>query len=147
MLGVKALSELSSAEFRRRAFELSPEIARRCRFILEENDRVVALAEALPAGDHGRIARLSADSFAGAMTLYEIGTPAMEAMMQGMLAAPGVIGARQAGAGFGGCMVAFVDAARVEAFGKAVRESYSAATGKEADVYAVAAGPGAGLLK
>ena len=48
-------------------------------------------------------------SYAGARDLYEIGAPSMDAMMAAMLAAPGVIGARQAGAGFGGCMVALVE--------------------------------------
>ena len=38
--------------------------------------------------------------------------------MEAMLTAPGVIGARQAGAGFGGCMVAFVQTGAVEAFSR-----------------------------
>ena len=54
-------------------------------------------------------ARFCAASFAGARDLYEIVVPEMEAMMEAMLSGPGVIGARQAGAGFGGCMVAFVE--------------------------------------
>ena len=52
----------------------------------------------------------------------------MVAMMDAMLAAPGVIGARQAGAGFGGSMVALVDAACTDAFRTAVRNAYHGAT-------------------
>ena len=48
------------------------------------------------------------ESYRGARDLYQISAPAMESMLQTMLAAPGVIGARQTGAGFGGCMVALV---------------------------------------
>jgi len=70
----------------------------------------------------------------------------MHTMMQAMLAAPGVIGARQAGAGFGGCMVAFVEEGRVEAFAASVRTSYFAATRTQPEVYPVTAAAGAGLL-
>jgi len=67
-------------------------------------------------------------------------------MMAAMLAAPGAIGARQAGAGFGGCMVAFVERDRVAQFIPAARDAYQQATNREPHVYAVAAAPGAGAL-
>jgi len=87
---------------------LSEAVYRRCRFIIEENQRVRDLANALPANDYQAIQRLTAASFAGARDLYEITSPEMLAMMDAMLSGPGIMGARQAGAGFGGCMVAFL---------------------------------------
>jgi len=72
--------------------------------------------------------QICAESFAGARDLYEICSPAMVAMMVAMLAAPGVIGARQAGAGFGGCMVALVDDASTDAFRVAVLDIYHGLT-------------------
>jgi len=72
--------------------------------------------------------------------------PQMEAMIAAMRCAPGVLGARQAGAGFGGCMVAFVERDCVEAFSAHVRAAYQEATGIESAVYAVEAAPGAGPL-
>ncbi len=145
-LGAKALREISLDQFNRRESQLPPEVARRCRFIVEENDRVLDLAEALANGDCLRIRQLCASSFRGAMTLYGIGAPSMEMMMDAMLSAPGVIGARQAGAGFGGCMVAFVEPPRVDAFAAAVRHRYHRATGIQPEVYPVEAAPGAGVM-
>jgi galactokinase len=101
------------------------------------------MALALTAGDRPSVARLCADSFAGARDLYEICSPPMEAMMNAMLAAPGAIGARQAGAGFGGCMVALVDAASSDAFGAAVLDAYRSATDVMPEIYPVEAAPGA----
>jgi galactokinase len=66
--------------------------------------------------------------------------------MQAMLAAPGVIGARQAGAGFGGCMVAFVEQNEVDSFAAAVREAYLATTQTQSEVYPVQAAAGAGVM-
>jgi galactokinase len=70
----------------------------------------------------------------------------MEAMEAAMLSAPGVIGARQAGAGFGGCMVALVEVEEVAVFEAYVRESYVAATNIEPEIYPVQAAAGAGKL-
>jgi galactokinase len=66
--------------------------------------------------------------------------------MDAMLSAPGTIGARQAGAGFGGCMVAFVETDRVSEFERHVRGAYTAATGIKPEVYPVQAAAGAGLI-
>jgi galactokinase len=71
----------------------------------------------------------------------------MHAMMQAMLAAPGILGARQAGAGFGGCLVAFVEAEQVDSFAEFVQESYFAATQTLPELYPAEAAAGAGLLK
>jgi galactokinase len=67
-------------------------------------------------------------------------------MMEAMLTAPGVIGARQAGAGFGGCMVALVDAASAHAFRAAVGDAYRGATQVRAEIYPVEAASGAELF-
>ena len=53
--------------------------------------------------------------------------------------------ARQAGAGFGGCLVAVVGRSQVAAFTQSVRESYFRATQIQPEVYAVDAAAGAGL--
>jgi galactokinase len=127
--GVTALRDVSLEQFALLAAALPAIVAKRCRFILEENQRVLDLALALPAGDQDAICKLTAASFAGARNLYEIVTPEMEKMMEAMLGAPGAIGARQAGAGFGGCMVAFVQDSLAGQFTEYVRQAYTAATG------------------
>ncbi len=144
--GVTHLRDVSLAQFEAHAAALPEVIARRCRFIIEENERVLALARALPAADLAAIHDLMADSYRGARDLYEIGAPAMEAMIEAMQSGPGVIGARQAGAGFGGCMVAFVTHHQADAFAAHVQTVYARATGLQAKIYPVQAAAGAGPL-
>ena len=143
---VTALRDATSEMLERHRDELPEVVERRCRFIIEEDERVLALAGALSTGDRARLGVLLAASYAGARDLYEIGAPVMEAMMDAMLGAPGVIGARQAGAGFGGCMIALVEQGQVDAFGEAVKARYRELTGIEPEVYDVRAAPGAGML-
>lgn len=120
--------------------QLPPQDVMRARYIIEENQRVLDLASALTA-DHqaidiqATIRQLFEGSYSGARDLYEIVSPPMQQMMAAMLAAPGVIGARQAGAGFGGCMVAVVKAGMEQDFGASVKEHYLRETGIEPGIY------------
>jgi galactokinase len=144
--GITALRDVALTQFVAHERDLPDVVAKRCRFIIEENRRVLDLAEALTQSNEARLQRLTAASYAGARDLYEIGAPAMAVMMQAMLSAPGVIGARQAGAGFGGCLVALVQRSHVDAFAAHVLRAYHATANIEAQVYAVQAAPGAGPL-
>ena len=145
-LGVKYLRDVAIEQFTRRERELPSLVARRCRFIIEESERVERLAQALTRNDRAAIGRLTAASYAGARDLFEIGAPAMDAMMRAMTSAPGVIGARQAGAGFGGCLVAFVQETELQKFMAHVARQYAAETGLTPEVYPVSAADGAEVL-
>ncbi|MCZ7539530.1 MAG: galactokinase [Anaerolineae bacterium] len=144
--GVRTLRDATLEQLETGRAVLDDTVYRRSRFIIQENQRVLDLGGALSAKDVPCIAALTAESFAGARDLYEIVVPQMEAMIAAMRCAPGVLGARQAGAGFGGCLVAFVERDCVDEFGAHVRAAYQDATGIESAVYAVEAAPGAGLL-
>ncbi len=143
---IRFLRDVSPEQFAAHEADLPPVVAKRCRFIIEENQRVLDLGDALSGGDLAAVDQLTAESYSGARDLYEIGAPAMEAMMQAMRAGSGVIGARQAGAGFGGCMVAFVQQDCVPQFSASVVAAYHAATAREPKIYSVQAAAGAGPL-
>ena len=114
--GIRALRDVSLDLFEKYASELPGKVARRSRFIIEENARVDALAAALDRDDRPTIQNIMKASFEGARDLFEISGPAMQCMMDAMSAAPGCVGCRQAGAGFGGCLVAIVEKDQVDAF-------------------------------
>lgn len=143
---VRTLRDASLEQLQVHKDALSDVVLRRSQFIIEENARVHALAQALPVKDSDQIGKLTAASYIGAHDLYEIGSSEMESMYQAMTSGPGVIGARQAGAGFGGCMVAMVEHDSADAFANHVKEHYTAATGLSPKVYPVQAAAGAGPL-
>jgi galactokinase len=145
-LGIASLREITPEAFHARAHELPAEVARRCRFIVEETDRAPRLATALAGGDRPAIRELTAASFHGACELFHISVPAMGVMMDAMLGAPGVIGARQAGAGFGGCMVAFIERGQLEPFAGHVAAAYLQGTGSRPGIGAAEAAAGAGVM-
>ncbi len=143
---IQSLRDISPEQFTAEEKRLPAVVARRCRFILEENQRVLSLAEVLPLGTADVLHRLFADSYAGARDLYEIGAPALQAMAEAAAAAPGAIAVRQAGAGFGGCMVALVAVDQVAAFAESTSATYCSRTGLSPHLYAVRPSAGAGVL-
>jgi galactokinase len=85
-------------------------LRRRARHVVTENGRVDQLASALQAVDRSVAGALLAESHASLRDDLEVSTPALDQLVGALVARPGVVGARLTGAGFGGCVVALVDA-------------------------------------
>ena len=144
---IKSLRDATLEQVQAHRADLDPVVYKRCHFIVEENQRVLDMAEALAAGRHEAAGQIACTSFAGARDLYELVSSEMTAMYEAIMSAPGTFGARGAGAGFGGCLVAFVAEDQVEAFGAHVIKDYKARTGIDAQVYPGIAADGAGVLE
>ena len=143
---IKSLRDVSLDLFREHQTNLSDEVRKRAQFIIEENARVGQLAEALKSNDLPAIKELTAASFVGARDLFEISVPAMQQMFDTMISAPGCVGCRQAGAGFGGCMIALVATDHVTDFCESVTANYERESGLKPEVYPVQTAPSAGKL-
>ncbi len=144
MPSVASLRDMDSATLRRHRRLLSETVARRAEHVVAENERVGAAAAALGAGDLAEIGRLFAASHESLRHLFEVSSPALDAMVEIALAVPGVVAARMTGTGFGGCTVNLVRDAAVPALQRAVANEYPRRTGLTGRVYPVAVVSGAG---
>lgn len=145
--GSVQLRDVTPAAFEQGRGGLDPRVARRAGFIIEENQRVLSLANALAHDDRGAVRALCEASFSGAREGFEITVDAMEQLHAAMSTAPGCIGARQAGAGFGGCMVALVEASRTEEFKAATTEAYMESSGRRTNIQVVRPAMGASAAR
>lgn len=144
MPAVASLRDLDSATLRRHRHVLSETVARRAEHVVAENERVVAAVAALSAADLDEVGRIFAASHESLRTLFEVSSPALDAMVEIALAVPGVVAARMTGIGFGGCTVNLVRDAAVPALQRAVAAEYPRRTGLTPRVYPVAVVSGAG---
>jgi galactokinase len=87
-----------------------PILRRRARHVVTENRRVDAMCAALDVGDLAAIGHVLAASHASLRDDYEVSTPVLDDLVDRLVAHRGVIGARLTGAGFGGSVVALVEA-------------------------------------
>lgn len=120
--------------------------ARRARHILTENQRVLDAVAALRRTDFDEFGRLLTASHESMRDDFEITTEQIDEIAAAALRA-GALGARMTGGGFGGCVIALVPAARVDAVADAVRRAMSDSGHPEPTVTRTRAGTGAGSVR
>ena len=118
----------------------------RCRHVITENQRVLAAVAALRSNDTPALGRLLDAAHASMRDDYAASCPEVDALAEIARGAPGCLGARLTGAGWGGCVVALVEADAVEAFRQEVTAGYRQATGLETAPFVCRSGAGAELV-
>jgi len=146
ILGARALRDVDAQKLAANAELLDGTLLRRARHVVSENARVQAGVRALEAGDMPLLGELLSASHVSLRDDYEVSCAELEAMRDAALAAPGCLGARLMGAGFGGCVLALVEATAVDGFAAQVGRRYEAETNLTPDIFATAPADGAGLI-
>jgi galactokinase len=143
---VKALRDVSVADFELHKQKLPEVIRNRAEHVIYENGRVLESRKALNAGDYPAFAKFMDASHESARDLYEVSCAELDAMVEVCRAAPGAMCARLTGAGFGGCTVSLVRDESVGAFLDAVKEGYAKRTGLVPSLYVCTAEDGASVV-
>ncbi len=142
LLGVPALRDLAAADLGGAARDLPDRLTRRVRHVVAENARVARVADLLRADRTREIGPLLTESHASLRDDYEVTVPELDVAVEALLAA-GALGARMTGGGFGGCVIALVEEAAVEACTTAVREAFSGHGFAEPECWTATAAAGA----
>ncbi|HEY5488017.1 MAG TPA: galactokinase [Candidatus Limnocylindrales bacterium] len=143
---IASLRDLDRATLRRQSHFLPDALVRRAEHVIAENERVLTTAGALETGDLDTLGRAFAASHESLRSLYEVGSPATDALIEIALSVRGVIAARMTDAGSGGWTVNLVLEEAVPALQATVAREYPARTGLDARVYPVAVVDAAGLV-
>ena len=141
---VSALRAVTLAELESEQANLSELDYKRARHVITENQRTLDALAALKAIDVSQLGRLMNASHDSLKDDFSTSTAEMDclvSLIQSQTAEQG--GARMTGGGFGGCVVAVMPKALVEAVTQNVKAQYQKQTGLRADVYVCAAVQGA----
>ncbi len=145
-LGVAGLREVNPTELDAALGRLPAEVARRrVRHVVTENQRVLETVTLLRAGRIREIGPLLTASHASMRDDFEITVPEVDTAVAAALAA-GAYGARMTGGGFGGCVLALVDAAAADVVSAAVAQAYAERGFTEPRSFTALPGPGATRL-
>lgn len=144
--GVKALRDVDVATVEQRAGGLDETTRRRARHVITENARTLEAVDAMRRGDAVAVGELLAASHRSLRDDFEVSNTALDAMVRAAAAHEACYGARMTGAGFGGCAVALIEAARADAFVETVAADYEKATGLTPAVYVCSATNGAEVV-
>jgi len=136
IMGVSKLRDADEAMLEAAKGKMSDVVYRRARHVITENDRCVRFRDALEAGDVTLAGRLMRGSHDSLRDDYEVSCKELDAMADAAAAAPGVIGARMTGAGFGGACVALVRTAELDGFIAETLSAYGQAIPLEGEAMA-----------
>jgi galactokinase len=141
---IRALRDLSPDQLDRHSQEVPEKIYRRCRHVVEENERVREGARRLRAADLKGFGELMRESHRSLRDQYEVSCRELDIMVDLAEGLPGYYGGRMTGGGFGGSTINLVEAADASTFADQIADRYRKATGITPDVYICSAADGAG---
>jgi len=144
--GVRALRDVTPADLERHAAALSEPLLKRARHVVLEIDRTVKAAAALSAGDLAGFGRLMFASHTSLRDDFEVSVPELDTLVQAARSAPGVLGARMTGGGFGGCTVTLAEVGTVEGAGAAIANAFAMRFGRAPAWFVTRAADGAGEI-
>jgi len=98
---------------------------RRACYVVEENIRVCAAAEALEKGDLVSLGRFFNRSHAGLRDYYEVSCPELDLIVDVAQQDQSVLGARMTGAGFGGCAIVLIENQNIEPTCKRINDAFA----------------------
>jgi galactokinase len=111
---------LQDTPYNQRRREAEAGMPRRRRHVESETERVHEFAAALEGDDHDRLGALLRASHRSLRDDFEVSTPAVDALVERAWAAPGCLGARIMGAGFGGSILALLERGAEDALAAAM---------------------------
>ncbi|RYU75610.1 galactokinase, partial [Hymenobacter persicinus] len=132
---VQTLRDVTLAQVESYCAALDPVVYRRCRYVVEENQRVEAACRHLAAGDLAAFGRQMYASHAGLRDDYEVSCPELDALVRIAQVNSQVLGARMMGGGFGGCTINLVPAAAVAEFVATTAAAYEQQLGLPLETY------------
>jgi len=139
------LSQISVKDFERFRYSVPETLARRTEHVIFENLRVEEAARSLERGEAERLGHLMNRSHESLRDLFEVSSPELDALQEISIGRPGVWGCRMTGGGFGGCVIALVEAEAVESYLEEIPQLYWEATHYEPEF--TVTGPAGGARK
>ena len=141
---VQSLRDVTVEMLERWVLPTAPVAYRRCRYVVEENGRLLELCRDLEEGDLRSAGRRMLQTHAGLRDGFEVSCPELDILVELAAGMEGVLGARMMGGGFGGCTINIVQTEALESLVGEMRQGYLRRTGRDLAPYVVEPGPGTG---
>lgn len=121
---VKSLRQVTFNMLEEFKEEIGPIGFMRCRYVLEENERVQKTEKALRDGDLETIGKLMYASHRGLQHQYEVSCPELDFLVDFSEEKTFIYGSRMMGGGFGGCTINLIEADKIDAYFEEVKKVF-----------------------
>jgi len=133
--GVKSLRDINLEMLDKYVAPAGELVYRRCRYVVEENARLLAATEDLQKGDLAAFGRKMFATHEGLSRQYEVSCEELDFLVQQVQDDPAVIGARMMGGGFGGCTINLVKEDAIDGLVERLTPVYRSAMKKDLKAY------------
>jgi galactokinase len=124
-----------------------PEIIfNRCKYVIEENQRVLDCGKAMLENDLEKVGKLLFEGHAGLRDLYEVSCKELDFLVELAQKTNYILGARMMGGGFGGCTINLIHRSKVDYFKDHAKRQYDFRFGKKLSTFSVKCSDGASLI-
>jgi galactokinase len=145
--GVHSLRDVGTALLEAHRSELDDTVYKRCRFIVGENQRLLAGCDFLKNNNLDAFGQLMYASHEGLSREYAVSCPESDFLVTTIKELKGVKGARQMGGGFGGCIITLVEKDFAEIFIADIQSAYEKKYGRIPDCYSTIISEGAHIVQ
>lgn len=145
-LGIETLRDATMEALNKIKTDITAEDFFRAKFVIEEKERVLAVCDALNAGDYETVGRKMYETHAGLSKDYEVSCEELD-FLNDVAKELGVTGSRIMGGGFGGCTINLLPNDLHGKFVKEVTARFNEKYGHEPKIYDVVISDGARLVE
>ncbi len=122
-------------------------VFKRCKYVIEENDRLLQACNLLIDNDLESFGSLMNRTHEGLSKDYEVSCKELDFLVEALKDNPKVYGSRMMGGGFGGCTINLIEKDAVEKISRDVCGEYKNKFGLQALVYETQIGDGTSLME
>ena len=132
---IESLRDVSFSMLNEYEHKLNPIVYKRCKFVIDENNRLLKACDALNSNDLKVFGNLMYKSHEGLSKEYEVSCKELDFLVELLKNDPSVYGSRMMGGGFGGCTINLIENDAIENISKKVKKEYKDTFGFEANIY------------
>jgi galactokinase len=124
---VKSLRDVNMDMLKEYVEPVDPLVYQRCKYVVEENERLLGACEDLKHGDIKALGEKMFQTHHGLSYYYDVSCKELDFLVEYVKNIPAVAGARMMGGGFGGCTINLVKEDAIEQLVKDISIAYSEA--------------------
>ena len=128
---VKSLRDVTLSMLEKYVLPVDELVYRRCKYVVEENNRLLAACIDLENGDVAAFGKKMFETHYGLSRMYEVSCAELDFLVEEVRNNPAVLGARMMGGGFGGCTINLVREKAIDELIKITSLAYKNSMGKE----------------
>lgn len=143
---IESLRDVTLEQLQRHYNNLPPIIYQRCHHVVSEDKRTLTATKALQKGDLKKFGELMYQSHRSLQRDYAVTCPETDYLIELTIDKPFILGSRQMGGGFGGCIINLIEKGKAEAFTEFATIAYQQQFGKVPTRYVVEIGDGTKIV-